>query len=123
MMRAGADADCSGASGPDPPASAGDRKAPYRSVQPGGGRRHGDRSKDVVRPSRRIDHPVPHPDVGTIFLLRHAGDRRLLHARSEEHTSELQSLMRISYAVFCLKKKNISIKHNTHNMTHTIQLR
>src|SRR3546814_10000697 len=30
--------------------------------------------------------------------------------RSEEHTSELQSLMRISYAVFCLKKKN-----NTHN--------
>src|SRR3546814_2307578 len=29
--------------------------------------------------------------------------------RSEEHTSELQSLMRISYAVFCLKKKNIYI--------------
>src|SRR3546814_8750380 len=29
-------------------------------------------------------------------------------ARSEEHTSELQSLMRISYAVFCLKKKKIS---------------
>src|SRR3546814_10866639 len=28
------------------------------------------------------------------------------HLRSEEHTSELQSLMRISYAVFCLKKKN-----------------
>src|SRR3546814_4802816 len=34
--------------------------------------------------------------------------------RSEEHTSELQSLMRISYAVFCLKKKK---KHN--NTTHT----
>src|SRR3546814_2727215 len=33
--------------------------------------------------------------------------------RSEEHTSELQSLMRISYAVFCLKKKNIKkMKHN-----------
>src|SRR3546814_6349291 len=31
--------------------------------------------------------------------------RREHHARSEEHTSELQSLMRISYAVFCLKKK------------------
>src|SRR3546814_9936362 len=30
--------------------------------------------------------------------------------RSEEHTSELQSLMRISYAVFCLKKKNITNK-------------
>src|SRR3546814_975360 len=37
---------------------------------------------------------------------------RLINAgrRSEEHTSELQSLMRISYAVFCLKKKN----HQTH---------
>src|SRR3546814_5608853 len=31
--------------------------------------------------------------------------------RSEEHTSELQSLMRISYAVFCLKKKNITNNH------------
>src|SRR3546814_9298795 len=30
---------------------------------------------------------------------------RIAHLRSEEHTSELQSLMRISYAVFCLKKK------------------
>src|SRR3546814_3954436 len=36
--------------------------------------------------------------VGNVF--QHQGDR------SEEHTSELQSLMRISYAVFCLKKKN-----------------
>src|SRR3546814_10775353 len=33
--------------------------------------------------------------------------------RSEEHTSELQSLMRISYAVFCLKKKQLLINHNT----------
>src|SRR3546814_4861625 len=44
--------------------------------------------------------------------------------RSEEHTSELQSLMRISYAVFCLKKKNLHIKHNPdtrhHNMTQQI---
>src|SRR3546814_5422383 len=31
-------------------------------------------------------------------------------SRSEEHTSELQSLMRISYAVFCLKKKNYNIR-------------
>src|SRR3546814_5160814 len=31
-----------------------------------------------------------------------------LPSRSEEHTSELQSLMRISYAVFCLKKKNLT---------------
>src|SRR3546814_7299978 len=34
----------------------------------------------------------------------------LVMARSEENTSELQSLMRISYAVFCLKKKNKNIK-------------
>src|SRR3546814_6109808 len=37
---------------------------------------------------------------------------RLLLDRSEEHTSELQSLMRISYAVFCLKKKNKTNKHS-----------
>src|SRR3546814_7348807 len=37
-------------------------------------------------------------------------------ARSEEHTSELQSLMRISYAVFCLKTKQIKIdKHENHD--------
>src|SRR3546814_3071966 len=35
--------------------------------------------------------------------------------RSEEHTSELQSLMRISYAVFCLKKKNTT--HQTHTIS------
>src|SRR3546814_19526685 len=35
----------------------------------------------------------------------HAGHETELGGRSEEHTSELQSLMRISYAVFCLKKK------------------
>src|SRR3546814_7178048 len=34
-------------------------------------------------------------------------------SRSEEHTSELQSLMRISYAVFCLKKKNKNIRQTT----------
>src|SRR3546814_4796103 len=53
--------------------------------------------------------------VGETFildLLRVDGDRR----RSEEHTSELQSLMRISYAVFCLKKKNNSYnQHTLHN--------
>src|SRR3546814_5177580 len=37
-------------------------------------------------------------------------------ARSEEHTSELQSLMRISYAVFCLKKKTINIIYNIISM-------
>src|SRR3546814_5213787 len=36
----------------------------------------------------------------------------MVAARSEEHTSELQSLMRISYAVFCLKKKNTAENNN-----------
>src|SRR3546814_9627980 len=36
--------------------------------------------------------------------------KRSLEGRSEEHTSELQSLMRISYAVFCLKKKKTTTK-------------
>src|SRR3546814_8873133 len=40
--------------------------------------------------------------------------RRIVSSRSEKHTSELQSLMRISYAVFCLKKKN---KNSTQNKT------
>src|SRR3546814_1748211 len=43
----------------------------------------------------------------------------LLDHRSEEHTSELQSLMRISYAVFCLKKKNHKKRHSKENLTHT----
>src|SRR3546814_7642377 len=38
-------------------------------------------------------------------------------ARSEEHTSELQSLMRISYAVFCLKKKNTKTAKETNSYT------
>src|SRR3546814_3532150 len=38
-------------------------------------------------------------------------------ARSEEHTSELQSLMRISYAVFCLKKKTQQTKHSIDRLT------
>src|SRR3546814_6790966 len=47
----------------------------------------------------------------------HAWDHRAVSSRSEEHTSELQSLMRISYAVFCLKKKNTSnIGINTHSV-------
>src|SRR3546814_2468016 len=43
-------------------------------------------------------------------------------ARSEEHTSELQSLMRISYAVFCLKKKKKNRKHNRIMSTITNQV-
>src|SRR3546814_2183153 len=41
--------------------------------------------------------------------------QNVMRSRSEEHTSELQSLMRISYAVFCLKKKNIKTNKTRDN--------
>src|SRR3546814_3463425 len=49
-----------------------------------------------------------YPEHIKSFFMRLNDDGRTVAAmdRSEEHTSELQSLMRISYAVFCLKKKN-----------------
>src|SRR3546814_8718278 len=67
-------------------------------------RLHGSRPSDVEAATpkalvakRSVAEFAPHCEV------------RAVVGRSEEHTSELQSLMRISYAVFCLKKKN---KHN-----------
>src|SRR3546814_1305794 len=52
-------------------------------------------------------------DVHRSCFLLFSEPRRQDRVRSEEHTSELQSLMRISYAVFCLKKKkNITLKNH-----------
>src|SRR3546814_1153713 len=78
-------------------------------------------------PDERADRRADHPDQVPV---RAADDARLhvcaVHrfrhfVRSEEHTSELQSLMRISYAVFCLKKKirtnSIKLQYNS---THTV---
>src|SRR3546814_3354515 len=57
----------------------------------------------------RIEHPPDIVRLGQFDLGRAIPRRsRARRDRSEEHTSELQSLMRISYAVFCLKKKNIT---------------
>src|SRR3546814_6770386 len=59
-----------------------------------------------------LDHPDIPIDARTVPLFLDLAAKRLdcpsfgLRLRSEEHTSELQSLMRNSYAVFCLKKKN-----------------
>src|SRR3546814_8638551 len=50
----------------------------------------------------------------------HPPDRLRLLGRSEEHTSELQSLMRISYAVFCLKKKKTTT-YTTKNKNHHVK--
>src|SRR3546814_7860216 len=57
---------------------------------------------------------VPAPDHGAEEVLQH-GPHRHDQQRSEEHTSELQSLMRISYAVFCLKKKKQKNKTEYNN--------
>src|SRR3546814_1826024 len=58
-----------------------------------------------------LDDPRPPVLLDLLAIPRLAPDQH--RARSEEHTSELQSLMRISYAVFCLQKKN-KIQQNTH---------
>src|SRR3546814_8234537 len=77
-----------------------------------------------VARTRRLDGSVERQQVGLLGdgvdeldhradLLDGVGKRGDLILRSEEHTSELQSLMRISYAVFCLKKKKpINMIHN-----------
>src|SRR3546814_3704660 len=54
-------------------------------------------------------------DAGCVEHLRPATKRRFRCIRSEEHTSELQSLMRTSYAVYCWKYKK---DHRVHNMRH-----
>src|SRR3546814_10040557 len=59
------------------------------------------------------DHNAAHARLSP--FARASGARRgRLSLRSEEHTSELQSLMRISYAVFCLNKNNHMISHPQH---------
>src|SRR3546814_5600935 len=58
----------------------------------------------------------PVMDIEAIFNNEHYAARQAI-ARSEEHTSELQSLMRTSYAVFCLKKKH---KHKNTNSQHIL---
>src|SRR3546814_7709602 len=71
--------------------------------------------------------PVQHQYILTVSTVLNADEDSLIHpilqlgqpcGRSEEHTSELQSLMRISYAVFCLKKKNNMHTQHDMRMTH-----
>src|SRR3546814_8351943 len=50
-------------------------------------------------------HADHHGLLADVEVAEAADQAHAVHLRSEEHTSELQSLMRISYAVFCLKKK------------------
>src|SRR3546814_1449999 len=76
-----------------------------------------DRARDALLPRLvgiiarlSLDRPVADIGRGHRHQRRMNGPARA--RRSEEHTSELQSLMRISYAVFCLKKKNTTQKIN-----------
>src|SRR3546814_4556305 len=71
------------------------------------------RSRRTADQARGCDCGLPVDDgfaIGGVGDHRHEGAAVRIfgdeHRRSEEHTSELQSLMRISYAVFCLKKTN-----------------
>src|SRR3546814_3428324 len=97
----------------------------FRSARGAAARRRPPRKPRRRRPRRR--RPLPRNPRLRRLLPRNPRLRRLLpkkrppsrpRQRSEEHTSELQSLMRISYAVFCLKKKNKNyhtIKINNNN--------
>src|SRR3546814_3749449 len=67
---------------------------------------NGERAWNVIDPARRDEH---------VRRLGEAGIDVGAAERSEEHTSELQSLMSISYAVFCLKKKKQQQTLNTNN--------
>src|SRR3546814_5375899 len=75
------------------------------------GRRRGGAAAGLCRSvGARSARTVRLPPPGAL----HGADAqgaRARHGRSEEHTSELQSLMRISYAVFCLKKKITLLYH------------
>src|SRR3546814_1027373 len=69
---------------------------------------------------------IHHQDPRTLFqallessAIHGAGKAAVEDIRSEEHTSELQSLMRISYAVFCLKQKTKKKIYNTHTTAAT----
>src|SRR3546814_2944440 len=73
----------------------------------------------VAHPSPTAKAPAEHEVLGCLMraYIRSGSLVGPRKARSEEHTSELQSLMRISYAVFCLnKKKNLIIQQNIQHL-------
>src|SRR3546814_8872151 len=84
------------------------RPLELRTHRGGDHRLRGDDGGDILRYGRG-DRASPVAAAAGEFCHRHAlrmRDKKLIwRPRSEEHTSELQSLMRISYAVFCFKKK------------------
>src|SRR3546814_1716933 len=70
------------------------------------------RPQPLAAADRRVAHRAIEPGAGIVGKGEHRLEGGIdLLARSEEHTSELQSLMRISYAVFCLKKKTLQTQN------------
>src|SRR3546814_8962588 len=98
----------------------------------------GEARHELRQHHRQIEHPHEHPQPPRVDAFAHDRERQAhdrapadpgdphqheqgnrvarAHPRSEEHTSELQSIMRISYAVFCLKIKKIKKIDKTTNM-------
>src|SRR3546814_9890635 len=69
---------------------------------------------DLAHDAARHQHLI---DLAGPFFRRCIAEQPMRRQRSEEHTSELQSLMRISYAVFCLKQKKPTTRHTRpHNI-------
>src|SRR3546814_5135241 len=77
-------------------------------------RAHGLGSYGTSLMTRRMFRRVRFCAFHCAVIENNKGTRSTRNPRSEEHTSELQSLMRISYAVFCLKKKKIKNKKQQH---------
>src|SRR3546814_9711295 len=76
----------------------------------------------LFRSGRRPFRPDPHPCADRRCPRNRRRSCTAHRARSEEHTSELQSLMRISYAVFCLKKKKNKKEKKQANLQYTRNL-
>src|SRR3546814_5873761 len=70
------------------------------------------RGRSIVQEDVDVGDDVEGNLLGELLGLRRVADENVTRLRSEEHTSELQSLMRISYAVFCLKKNTIAHTRN-----------
>src|SRR3546814_1646857 len=115
-------------SGADPSSGRGRTATLNRDWGLGTGKSHSDNTeaREDVRKGRegrkesQSGHGLPFANfacfAGLLFLFVGWIEATLAHPhamRSEEHTSELQSLMRISYAVFCLKKKNYKHQNTT----------
>src|SRR3546814_9572152 len=78
--------------------------------------------REIVDPPEEERHERRPETLVQRFRLRARLRRQDPVDRSEEHTSELQSLMRISYAVFCLKKKKNTKQKNIHNYTKYLEV-